>query len=29
MGITTAILKVKEHRKSEMAREVNFLIDSG
>ena len=29
MGITTAILKVKEHRKSEKVAEVNFLIDSG
>lgn len=29
MGITTAILKVKEHRKSEKFAEVNFLIDSG
>jgi len=29
MGITSAILKVKEHRKSEKAIEVNFLIDSG
>ena len=29
MGITSAILKVKEHRKSEKIAEVNFLIDSG
>ena len=29
MGITNAILKVKEHRKSEKIAEVNFLIDSG
>jgi clan AA aspartic protease len=29
MGITTAILKIKEHRKSEKFAEVNFLIDSG
>ncbi len=29
MGITNAILKVKEHRKSEKITEVNFLIDSG
>ncbi|MEO7140730.1 MAG: aspartyl protease family protein [Ferruginibacter sp.] len=29
MGITNAILKVKEHRKSEKTAEVNFLIDSG
>ena len=29
MGITTAILKVKEHSKSEKFAEVNFLIDSG
>ena len=29
MGITSAILKVKEHRKSEKTAEVNFLIDSG
>lgn len=29
MGITNAILKVKEHRKSEKVAEVNFLIDSG
>ena len=29
MGITNAILKVKEHRKSEKMAEVNFLIDSG
>ena len=28
MGITNAILKVKEHRKSEKVAEVNFLIDS-
>ena len=29
MGITNAILKVKEHRKSEKIAEVIFLIDSG
>ena len=29
MGITNAILKVKEHRKSEKLAEVNFLVDSG
>jgi clan AA aspartic protease len=29
MGITNAILRVKEHRKSEKVAEVNFLIDSG
>jgi clan AA aspartic protease len=29
MGITNAILKVKEHRKSEKVAEVNFLVDSG
>lgn len=29
MGITNAILTVKEHRKSEKVAEVNFLIDSG
>jgi clan AA aspartic protease len=29
MGITNAILKVREHRKSEKAAEVNFLVDSG
>ncbi len=29
MGITTAILSVKEHRKSELSAEVEFLIDSG
>ena len=29
MGITNAILKVKEHRKSGKVAEVNFLIDSG
>jgi clan AA aspartic protease len=29
LGITNAILKVKEHRKSEKVAEVNFLIDSG
>ena len=29
MGITTAILKVREHRKSEKFAEVNFLVDSG
>ena len=29
MGITNAILTVKEHRKSVKKAEVNFLIDSG
>lgn len=29
MGITTAILKVREHRKAEKAADVEFLIDSG
>lgn len=29
MGITNAILKVKEHRKSTKVAEVNFLVDSG
>ena len=29
MGITNAILKVREHRKSEKIAEVNFLVDSG
>jgi clan AA aspartic protease len=29
LGITNAILTVKEHRKSEKVAEVNFLIDSG
>ena len=29
MGIINAILKVKEHRKSEKIAEVNFLVDSG
>lgn len=29
MGITSAILKVREHRKSEKFAEVNFLVDSG
>ena len=29
MGITNAILKVKEHRKSAKIAEVNFLVDSG
>jgi clan AA aspartic protease len=29
MGITNAILKVKEHRKSGKVAEVNFLVDSG
>ena len=28
MGITNAILKVKEHRKSAKTAEVNFLIDT-
>lgn len=29
MGITNAILKVREHRKSEKFAEVSFLVDSG
>jgi clan AA aspartic protease len=29
MGITSAILKVREHRKSEKFAEVAFLVDSG
>ena len=29
MGITNAILKVREHRKFEKTAEVNFLVDSG
>ena len=29
MGIINAILKVREHRKSEKVAEVNFLVDSG
>ena len=29
MGITNAILRVKEHRKSEKVAEVNLLVDSG
>ncbi len=29
MGITTAILRVREHRKSEKFAEVEFLVDSG
>lgn len=29
MGITTAILRVKEHRKSEKTAELSFLVDSG
>lgn len=29
MGITTAILTVREHRKSEKNTEVEFLVDSG
>jgi clan AA aspartic protease len=29
MGITNAILTVREHRKSAKAAEVNFLVDSG
>jgi clan AA aspartic protease len=29
MGITNAILRVKEHRKSEKTADVNFLVDSG
>ena len=29
MGITNAILTVREHRKSEKSAEVNLLVDSG
>ncbi|MBS1668157.1 MAG: aspartyl protease [Bacteroidetes bacterium] len=29
MGITTAILRVREHRKSQKFAEVEFLVDSG
>ncbi len=29
MGITTAILRVREHRKAEKFSDVEFLIDSG
>jgi predicted aspartyl protease len=29
MGITTAILKVREHRKSEKFQELGLLVDSG
>ncbi len=29
MGITSIILKVKEHRKSEKSAELSFLVDSG
>jgi clan AA aspartic protease len=29
MGITTAILKVREHRKAEKFQELEFLVDSG
>jgi len=29
MGITTAILRVREHRKSEKFSDVEFLVDSG
>jgi clan AA aspartic protease len=29
MGITTVILTVREHRKSEKSAEVEFLVDSG
>jgi clan AA aspartic protease len=29
MGITVAILKVREHRKSEKFQELEFLVDSG
>lgn len=29
MGITTAILRVREHRKSETFADVEFLVDSG
>lgn len=29
MGITTAILKVREHRKAEKFAELTFLVDSG
>lgn len=29
MGITTAVLRVREHRKSEKFADVEFLVDSG
>jgi len=29
MGITTAILRVREHRKSEKFSDIEFLVDSG
>ena len=29
MGITTAILRVREHRKSQKSAEVEFLVDGG
>ncbi|MCW3115631.1 MAG: hypothetical protein JWR18_4027 [Segetibacter sp.] len=29
MGISNAILTVREHRKSEKSAEVEFLLDSG
>lgn len=29
MGITVAVLKVREHRKSEKVKEIEFLVDSG
>jgi clan AA aspartic protease len=29
MGITTAILRIREHRKSEKFADVEFLVDSG
>ena len=29
MGITTAILRVREHRKSEKFKDIEFLVDSG
>ena len=29
MGLTTVILSVREHRKSEKSAEVEFLVDSG
>ncbi|HSZ85513.1 MAG TPA: hypothetical protein VK787_05750 [Puia sp.] len=29
MGITNAILRVREHRKSEKFTDVEFLVDSG
>ena len=29
MGITTAVLRVREHRKAEKFADVEFLVDSG